>query len=83
MFKIMFLKSNFPFKVWPRKLSHAASKSQPLLPYIAIYEYMNNAWSDTDESTESSALAGQTVANLVAMPRNLVLSVRWAFASTT
>ena len=79
----MFLKSNFPFKVWPRKLSHAASKSQPLLPHIAIYEYMNNAWSDTDESTESSALGGQTVANLVAMPRNLVLSVRWAFTATS
>ena len=37
----MFLKSNFHFKVWPRKLSHAASKSQPLLSYIALYEYMN------------------------------------------
>ena len=34
MFKIMFLKSNFPFKVWPRKLSHAASKSH-------IFLYMN------------------------------------------
>ena len=34
MFKIMFLKSNFHFKVWPRKLSHAASKSH-------IFLYMN------------------------------------------